>query len=238
MPSGCRALSEPRPLSGPQCPCLWSGPDRADRTGRLWADRGGRVFIPSRPSGNEERGARVPAPTHWLVQPLGTGIRGAHHLPGEDSDERTREGPSAPLTPRGDRGPQQASRNVWWKQGVEGSRGEGCQRGQRGWASGTWLWGAGAGPQAPGSNLVPVPPKRRRLFPPPSVRDFVRGMREQKGMLSRRATFLWVERWAHSHCPSPTPVPSLGRRSRCGTPPPPHPPTWSPSASRRTRCKS
>lgn len=26
-------------------------------------------------------------------------------------------------------------------------------------------------------------------------------MREQKGMLSRRATFLWVERWARSHCP-------------------------------------
>lgn len=154
MPSGCRALSEPRPLSGPQCPCLWSGPDRADRTGRLWADRGGRVFIPSRPSGNEEGGTRVPAPTHWLVQPLGTGVRGAHHLPGEDSDERTREGPSAPLTPRGDRGPQQASRNVWWKQGVEGSRGEGCQRGQQGWASGTWLWGGGAGPQAPGSGEV------------------------------------------------------------------------------------
>lgn len=43
-------------------------------------------------------------------------------------------------------------------------------------------------------------------------------MREQKGMLSRRATFLWVERWARSHCPPP--VSSLGRCSRCGTPPP------------------
>lgn len=30
-------------------------------------------------------------------------------------------------------------------------------------------------------------------------------MREQKGMFSRRATFLWVERWARSHCPAPCP---------------------------------
>lgn len=43
-------------------------------------------------------------------------------------------------------------------------------------------------------------------------------MREQKGMLSRRATFLWVERWARSHCPPPAlPGPAL--------------PLWHPPAS-------
>lgn len=155
MPSDCRALSEPRPLTEPQCPCLWNGCDDADRVGWLWADRGGRLFIPSGLSGNEERDTTVRVPTHLLMQPHDTGGLSAHSVPGEDRDEHTRQGPSAPLTTRGDRGPQEARRNVWRKQWAEGSGEKGCQCGLTRPAA---HWGHGAGTQTPGSDSVSVPP--------------------------------------------------------------------------------